>query len=86
MHDHLLAAYVHVRAGLVARRAWMDERGEGVISAAIAVLVMAFLGAGMWLAFDKIFDNTAKSTCEQTARIGGSDAGGSADCAGVATP
>ena len=28
-----------------------DERGEGVISAAIAVLVMAFIGVGMWVAF-----------------------------------
>ncbi len=25
-----------------------DERGEGVISAAIAVLVMAFIGVAMW--------------------------------------
>jgi hypothetical protein len=25
-----------------------DERGEGVISAAIAVLVMAFLGVAIW--------------------------------------
>jgi hypothetical protein len=28
------------------------ERGEGVISAAIAVLIMAFLGAAMWVAAD----------------------------------
>ena len=28
-----------------------DERGEGVISAAIAVLVMAFLGVLMWQLF-----------------------------------
>jgi hypothetical protein len=28
-----------------------DERGEGVISASIAVLVMAFIGVGMWVAF-----------------------------------
>jgi hypothetical protein len=33
-----------------------DESGEGVISAAIAVLVMAFLGAAMWLAFKAVFD------------------------------
>ena len=47
-----------------------DERGEGVISAAIAVLVMAFLGAAMWLAFNTIFANTAKNACEQARRIG----------------
>ena len=28
-------------------RATRDERGEGVISAAIAVLIMAFIGVGM---------------------------------------
>lgn len=58
-----------------------DERGEGVISAAIAVLIMAFLGAGMWLAFSTIFDNTAKNTCEQTGKIGG--AANTSDCSNV---
>jgi len=33
-------------------RTCRSERGEGVISAAIAVLVMAFLGAAMWVAFN----------------------------------
>lgn len=74
MHDVALRAYVGVRSHLVAWRTWADERGEGVISAAIAVLIMAFLGAGMWLAFNTIFRNTAKSTCEQTAQIGGQQA------------
>ena len=34
-------------------RSWVvrDEAGEGVISAAIAVLVMAFLGVLMWQLF-----------------------------------
>jgi hypothetical protein len=36
-----------------------DQRGEGVISAAIAVLVMAFLGAAMWVAFKAIFDGAS---------------------------
>ena len=35
-----------------------DQRGEGVISAAIAVLVMAFLGVGMWVAFNATFQKT----------------------------
>ena len=56
-----------------------DERGEGVISAAIAVLIMAFLGAGMWVAFNTIFDNTAETTCAQTASIGGGSNAGSCD-------
>jgi hypothetical protein len=81
VNDVTLRAYVTVRAGLVSWRSWANERGEGVISAAIAVLIMAFLGAGMWLAFTKIFDNTARNACEQTARIG--DAHNSTDCSDV---
>lgn len=41
------------------------ERGEGVISAAIAVLVMAFLGVGMWVAFNATFQHTAKNVDNQ---------------------
>lgn len=53
-----LALHLHVRqrtarAALVSRLA-EDERGEGVISTAIAVLVMAFLGVLMW----KLFSDT----------------------------
>lgn len=46
----MLRTYVWVRCCVVCtlRR---DERGEGVISAAIAVLVMAFLGVLMWQLF-----------------------------------
>ena len=47
-----------------------DERGEGVISAAIAVMIMAFLGAAMWLAFKGIFDDAATSTSKQVSEIG----------------
>jgi hypothetical protein len=42
-----------------------DERGEGVISAAIAVLIMAFLGVGMWVAFNTTFQHTAKNVDKQ---------------------
>lgn len=50
-----LALHLHVRqrtarAALASRLA-EDERGEGVISTAIAVLVMAFLGVLMWQLF-----------------------------------
>ncbi len=46
----VLVVYVLARsAGIrVADRFGRDDRGEGVISAAIAVLIMAFLGAAMW--------------------------------------
>jgi hypothetical protein len=47
-----------------------DERGEGVISAAIAVLIMAFLGVGMWVAFNATFKSTAKNVNNQVNCIG----------------
>lgn len=40
-----------------------DEAGEGVISTAIAVLILAFVGAGMWLGFSAMMS----STCDATA-------------------
>ncbi len=47
---HLFVWQRTARAALASRLA-RDERGEGVISAAIAVLVMAFLGVLMWQLF-----------------------------------
>jgi hypothetical protein len=47
-----------------------DERGEGVISAAIAVLVMAFIGVGMWIAFSNTFSHAAKHVDNQVNCIG----------------
>jgi hypothetical protein len=49
--DLLLRGYVWIR---VAR----DQAGEGVISTAIAVLVMAFLGVLMWQLFGDTLRNT----------------------------
>ena len=48
-----------------------DDRGEGVISAAIAVLIMAFLGALMWVGFQQMWDTTQQQTNDQISRIGG---------------
>ena len=47
-----------------------SERGEGVISAAIAVLVMAFIGVGMWIAFNTTFSHAAKHVDNQVNCIG----------------
>jgi hypothetical protein len=55
-----------------------DERGEGVISAAIAVLIMAFLGAAMWVGFNAIWDDAEDNTRTQVQQIGDDD-GGSGD-------
>jgi hypothetical protein len=47
-----------------------DERGEGVISAAIAVLIMAFLGVAMWVGFNQIWQNAETTTGDQVEQIG----------------
>jgi hypothetical protein len=47
-----------------------DERGEGVISAAIAVLVMAFIGVAMWVAFSSTFNHAATHVNNQVNCIG----------------
>lgn len=73
MSDHVLSTYVAVRV-LVMRAGYRlraDERGEGVISAAIAVLVMAFLGVAMYKAFQGMFQDTADKTTNQIDQIGG---------------
>jgi uncharacterized protein HemX len=47
------------------------QSGEGVISAAIAVLIVAFLGALMWIGFQQIWANAEAQTNEQINQIGG---------------
>lgn len=51
-------------------RVTADDRGEGVISSAIAVLVMALLGALMWVAFKAIFADASARTSTQVGQIG----------------
>lgn len=60
MSDLALFAYVWQRTvrSAVSDRIIRDERGEGVISAAIAVLVMAFLGVAMWFLFKETLTNS----------------------------
>jgi hypothetical protein len=64
----LTAAWLAVQRTTVRMRS--DDRGEGVISAAIAVLIMAALGAAMWVAFDTIWDDTEKNTKDKVDQIG----------------
>ena len=47
-----------------------NERGEGVISTAIAVLIVAFLGAAMWVAFNTMWQNTEANINNQIESIG----------------
>ena len=68
MYDLTLFAYVWQRTARAATydRIVTDERGEGVISAAIAVLVMAFLGVLMWVLFK---DTLTKSNTNVNTQI-----------------
>lgn len=47
-----------------------DERGEGVISTAIAVLIMALIGLGMWQLFDSVFDDAGEKIESNVEEIG----------------
>lgn len=59
------------------RRAWRDERGEGVISTAIAVLIVAFLGVGAFAAFRVVLDTTQDRAVDCVEQIG---AAGTSTC------
>ena len=49
-----------------------DEAGEGVISTAIAVLILAFVGAGMWVGFNAMMSSSCDAAAGQLdSSIGG---------------
>ncbi len=57
-------------AALAVRWLQRGDRGEGVISAAIAVLIMAGIGALMWVGFKTIWEDTESNTSDKVAEIG----------------
>ena len=67
--DLSLRAYVWARS-LAWSLVGKDEAGEGVISTAIAVLIMAALGAVMWVGFQAIWGNASTQTTNQINKIG----------------
>lgn len=75
MHDHLLRLYVWqlyrfsdpTPARATRRR---DDRGEGIISTAIAVLIMAFLGVLVWSGFKLTMQSTQEKVDDQVEQIG----------------
>ena len=69
MNDTLLRAQVWLKA--LGTRLIKDETGEGVISTAIAVLIMAALGALMWVGFQQIWGHASKQTDSQITKISG---------------
>lgn len=73
MHDFLLRLYVwqiNLPASGPRRPVIRDERGEGVISAAIAVLIMAFLGVLVWGGFRLTMQSTQEKVDQQVEQIG----------------
>ncbi len=72
MPELALRSYVAVQSARVMLwdRLVKDEAGEGVISAAIAVLIMAFLGALMWVGFRAIWGDAEANTKAQVGQIG----------------
>ncbi|MFP4635646.1 MAG: hypothetical protein ACLFRD_07290 [Nitriliruptoraceae bacterium] len=45
------------------------EAGEGVISTAIAVLIMALIGAAMWAVFSGVFTDSADLVEDQVGEL-----------------
>ena len=46
-----------------------DERGEGVISTAIAVLIVALLGVALWAGFSEVMTDATDRTSQQIQSI-----------------
>ncbi len=61
----LLVGLINNRTGR-----FVSDRGEGVISTAIAVLIIAFLGALMWAAFQTIWKGAEGNIKTQVDKIG----------------
>ncbi len=72
MNDMIIKAWLfqQVAKGWLYDRSIRDDRGEGVISVCIAVLIMAFLGVGLWLAFKTILGDAATKVGNQVGQIG----------------
>lgn len=73
MENWLLWGYVWQRTMRLSLgwRLARTERGEGVISTAIAVLVMAALGVAMWTLFRGTLDKTNTNVDTEIGKISG---------------
>jgi hypothetical protein len=71
MQERALQVWVAVEvARFTVRRRLTDERGEGVISTAIAVLIMALIGLLMWTVFQRVFNNAGDKIESNVNNIG----------------
>jgi hypothetical protein len=57
-------------ASVEARRSQASERGEGVISVALAVLIMAGIAGLMWVAYKTMIDNANKNVAGEVEKLG----------------
>lgn len=62
-------AWRTLRASAVTRL--RDERGEGVISVALAVLIIAGIGVLVWAGFQTFWETTESKTSSNINQIGG---------------
>ena len=71
MQERALQVWVVVQiARMGVRQRLNDERGEGVISTAIAVLIMALIGLLMWTVFQRVFNNAGDKIESNVNNIG----------------
>ena len=71
----------HLAVTCRAIRLWLrDEAGEGVISTAIAVLILAFVGAAMWVGFNAMMGSTCDAAANQLDQSIGAGGGSSIAC------
>lgn len=68
--DVRLMAYISSWRGVLAQR-WKEERGEGVISTALAVLIVAFLGLAAYKLFDSLIASSGEKAQTQVNSYGG---------------
>lgn len=68
---HTTTTTIQQASARPAHDARRSERGEGVISTAIAVLIVAFLGIALWTGFDGMMDDATDRTRAQVQQIGG---------------
>ncbi len=62
--------WMTVRALLARGRArFAPQAGEGVISTAIAVLIMALIGAAMWAVFQTVFNDAGERIQDNVEQI-----------------
>ena len=75
LSDVALIAYVIAQSTSRRLRARFghDDRGEGVISTAIAVLIVAFLGAAMYVIFTQILTSSGSKASTEVNNIGGGE-------------